>query len=81
MSTHLDTWAIATVIWWVGDLSTLELVADFRAVPVVLVFQPQNVNAIGSWRLPHRFQRKAWESRLHMTGCESLKTAPRNDDV
>lgn len=36
-----------------GIWPPLELVAGFRAVRVVLVFQPQNVRAIGSWRLPH----------------------------
>lgn len=82
LQVHPPCWAMARVVWGVAGIRpSLELVAGFRAVCVVLVFQPRNVKAIGSWRLPHRFQRKAWGSRLHMTRCESLKTAPRKDDV
>lgn len=79
MFTHPDTGAIAATVGAGGGgrYLPLELVADFRAVPVVLVFQAQDVKAISSWRLPHRFQSKAWESGPHMTGGEALK----NDDV
>jgi hypothetical protein len=36
----------------------------------------QNARVMGSWRLPLRFQRKAWEVRQYFAQSESLQEAP-----
>lgn len=63
-----------------GRYLPLELVADFRAVPVMLVSGTGCKN-YQLMEASHRFQSKAWESRPHMTGSEALKNEyvkPRN---
>jgi hypothetical protein len=56
----------------------LELVAELGVYHVIYVLQASRIQVTGSWRLPPRFQRKAWEFR-QLVGVPA--SSPCEDDA